>query len=370
MDPNCFGQPENELIGNFSNSSRNFKLTSEEISNFAGNQAAGGVMVKDMSSPGLLHSWSSSGVLDEVSPFLHQVSTDVSGYLNVPSMICGSNLSNWLNNLSNSNKLVHSSPKLGSNSVKGGVVEQKLNANISNCSYLLKRKKGSEESNNVLVYLLKYSHPGDVTQSYAIDFICTTLYDEVTRITSVIGSHSKVETIGSRARAKNGKDHNSLCDRGGQGESNQHNTNKVANEFVHLGNGSDPLAASLYAPRNDKLVPGDLSPAVPGIHPRLYQSPAWGQRTLGSEEKENVKSTMQQWYLEGVAGPLLSSGMCTKVFQFDASSSAPEAIVPVTNSRHISMELHRNRGILNRPLVSLSRPSHNISEEQIGTNGK
>ncbi|KAH0685076.1 hypothetical protein KY290_021649 [Solanum tuberosum] len=120
----------------------------------------------------------------------------------------------------------------------------------------------------------------------------------------------------------------------------------------------------------DLAVPRDLSPIVPGIHPRLYQSPAGGERTLGSEEKENVKSTMQQWYLEGVAGPLLSSGMCTKVFQFDASSSAPEAIVPVTNSRDISMELHRNRRILNRPLVSLSRSSHNISEEQIGTNGK
>ncbi|WMV26055.1 hypothetical protein MTR67_019440 [Solanum verrucosum] len=103
----------------------------------------------------------------------------------------------------------------------------------------------------------------------------------------------------------------------------------------------------------DLAVPRDLSLTVPGIHPRLYQSPAGGERTLGSEEKENVKSTMQQWYLEGVAGPLLSSGMCTKVFQFDASSSAPEATVPVTNSRDISMELHRNRRILNRPLVSL-----------------
>ena len=69
--------------------------------------------------------------------------------------------------------------------------------------------------------------------------------------------------------------------------------------------------------------------------------------------------------------------MCTEVFLFDASSSAPEAMVFVTNSRDMSMEerqndtrLHRNRRILNGPIVSLSRPSHNISEEQIGTNGK
>ncbi|XP_015169899.1 TGACG-sequence-specific DNA-binding protein TGA-1B-like [Solanum tuberosum] len=119
------------------------------MSNFVGNQAVGGVMVMEMSSLGLLHSWSSSGFLDEVPPSLHQVSTDVSRYLNVPSSNCGSNLTKGLNNLSDSNKLVHSSANLGSNSVKGGVVEHKLNANISNCSYLLKRKKGSEDSNNV-----------------------------------------------------------------------------------------------------------------------------------------------------------------------------------------------------------------------------
>ncbi|KAG5611452.1 hypothetical protein H5410_022733 [Solanum commersonii] len=185
------------------------------------------------------------------------------------------------------------------------------------------------------------------------------------------------------------------------GESNQKNTNKAADEFAHVGNGSDPLAASLYVPRNDKLVniygnliiqsvlasekamafhgsadkknreaglsvPGDLAPAIPGIHPRLYRSPTMGQSILGSEEKENVKSTMQEWYLEGLAGPLLSSGMCTEVFQFDTSSSA----------RNISMEerqngthLHRNRRILNGPLVSLSRPSHS-SGEQTRTDGK
>ncbi|XP_025886287.2 bZIP transcription factor 17-like [Solanum lycopersicum] len=69
--------------------------------------------------------------------------------------------------------------------------------------------------------------------------------------------------------------------------------------------------------------------------------------------------------------------MCTEVFQFDASSSAREAVVPVTNVRDTSMEqrhndtcLHRNRRILNGPPVSLSRPSHNISKEQTGTNGK
>ncbi|KAH0758148.1 hypothetical protein KY290_021641 [Solanum tuberosum] len=75
------------------------------MSNFVDNQAVGGVMVMDMSSLGLLHSWSNSGFLDEVPPSLHQVSTDVSGYLNVPSPNCGSNLTKRMNNLSDSNKL-------------------------------------------------------------------------------------------------------------------------------------------------------------------------------------------------------------------------------------------------------------------------
>ncbi|KAH0693277.1 hypothetical protein KY285_020374 [Solanum tuberosum] len=90
MDPNFFSQPWNELIRNFGNSSRNFMLSSGEMSNFFGNQEAGVEMVKDMSSSGLLHSWSSSRVLDEVSVLLHKVSTDVFGYLNIPSPNCGS----------------------------------------------------------------------------------------------------------------------------------------------------------------------------------------------------------------------------------------------------------------------------------------
>ncbi|KAH0683065.1 hypothetical protein KY290_021644 [Solanum tuberosum] len=90
------------------------------------------------------------------------------------------------------------------------------------------------------------------------------------------------------------------------------NNNKAADKFVHVGNGTDSLAASLYVPSNDKLVdihgnsiiqsvfasekamashgsadaknseaglavPGDLAPDNPGIHPFLYRSPAAGQ---------------------------------------------------------------------------------------------
>ncbi|WMV26053.1 hypothetical protein MTR67_019438 [Solanum verrucosum] len=108
MDPNSFGQPGSHL-------SQPREIVSGKL------QAVGGLMVMDMSSPGLLHSWSSSRFLDEVSPFLHQVSTDVSRYLNVPSLNCGSNLTKGLNNLSDSNKLVHSSPYLGILTIDGPV---------------------------------------------------------------------------------------------------------------------------------------------------------------------------------------------------------------------------------------------------------
>lgn len=43
----CLCSPGNELVGNFSDSVRNVKLTLKEMSNFAGNQAVGGLMVME-----------------------------------------------------------------------------------------------------------------------------------------------------------------------------------------------------------------------------------------------------------------------------------------------------------------------------------
>ncbi|KAH6832584.1 hypothetical protein C2S53_008883 [Perilla frutescens var. hirtella] len=150
-------------------------------------------------------------------------------------------------------------------------------------------------------------------------------------------------------------------------------------ESFRLANGSEPLAASLYVPRNDKLVkidgnliihsvlasekamasnrngggetglavPGDLAPAIPGQdvgrngarHPLL--------RALGAVDKDSMKSTatdgrLQQWFREGLAGPMLSAGMCTEVFQFDTSAAASGAIVPASTSRNISEVQNKN----------------------------
>lgn len=128
------------------------------------------------------------------------------------------------------------------------------------------------------------------------------------------------------------KDHN-----GGEEASIKHG------EIVCSGNGSEPLAASLYVPRNDKLVkidgnliihsvlasekamashggaetksseetslaiPGDLTPAK--RHPHMYQGPAERPRALGSGtiDRDNKRLTgadgmLQQWFQEGLAG--------------------------------------------------------------------
>ncbi|PHU26616.1 bZIP transcription factor 17 [Capsicum chinense] len=208
----------------------------------------------------------------------------------------------------------------------------------------------------------------------------------------------------------NGRDYGDNCSRQGQRVNVQPNCNRGANEFVRSGNGSEPLMASLYVPRNDKLVKidgnliihsvlasekamashtngdrkinvetgltvsRDLPPAIPGRHPHNYRSPADGKRALGSGDKEKAKSTMQEWFLEGVAGPMLSSGLCTEVFQFDVSSS-PGAIVPAATVRNVSTEEGQNatrtKGRNRRILNGLSVPvSHNISEEHEGRTGK
>ncbi|KAA8517357.1 hypothetical protein F0562_017637 [Nyssa sinensis] len=198
-----------------------------------------------------------------------------------------------------------------------------------------------------------------------------------------------------------------------------------SNEFVHSGNTSEPLVASLYVPRNDKLVkidgnliihsvlasekamasreaPGmksdretglavarNLAPAIPvsernnGRHPLMYRSPTERQRALasGAAEKDNLYSKMadgklQQWFREGLAGPMLHSGMCTEVFHFDVSpASAPGGIIPATSvqknisteHRQNSTELSkgRNRRILRGLPIPLPGSFHNITEEHM-----
>ncbi|KAJ4971265.1 hypothetical protein NE237_004364 [Protea cynaroides] len=209
-------------------------------------------------------------------------------------------------------------------------------------------------------------------------------------------------------------------------------------EHLPLGNASEPLVASLYVPRNDKLVKIDgnliihsvlasekamkLSyaasemesdkatassarearetglaiagklPSVFGVaqggrnaerHPHMYRNLNDRRRALasgsGDTYKDNSKlsnadGSLQQWFREGLAGPILSSGLCTEVFQFNVSPTSVNAvaIVPATSVANVTTEnpsrsgKRKNRRILDRAPIPLARSLQNKTEEHVG----
>ncbi|XP_030519104.1 bZIP transcription factor 17 [Rhodamnia argentea] len=193
-------------------------------------------------------------------------------------------------------------------------------------------------------------------------------------------------------------------------------------------NTSEPLVASLYVPRNDKLVKIDGNliihsimasekamashasgetkndgitdpttrqnlasalalPEVARANSHVYGKPTERQRALasgnGNPLKEHMKSTtadgkLQQWFREGLAGPMLSSGLCTEVFHFDVSS-AKGAIIPASPVGNVTNENHRNathagkgrnRRFLHNLPNRLAGSNFNVSEEQARRNTK
>ncbi|XP_022899651.1 bZIP transcription factor 17-like [Olea europaea var. sylvestris] len=196
-----------------------------------------------------------------------------------------------------------------------------------------------------------------------------------------------------------------------------------ADEFARVGNGNDLLVASLYVPRNDKLVkidgnliihsvlasekamashkddraktggetglavPRDLAPAipVPGVgrnggrlpHLRALDSSS-ADRDLKSKAADG---RVQQWFREGLAGPMLSSGMCTEVFQFEVSSASASGALVRATMGNITAEAKktqnstyhrkgRNRRILRGFPIPLPGTSHNISKEHAERNSQ
>ncbi|KAL9232624.1 hypothetical protein vseg_007713 [Gypsophila vaccaria] len=150
------------------------------------------------------------------------------------------------------------------------------------------------------------------------------------------------------------------------------------------GNASEPLVASLYVPRNDKMVKIDgnliihsilasekalASKTVEGLktseetglvvhgshppyptpgpgsndwrHPHLDRNHNGRPKALGSGSTDftpiGTDGRLQQWFREGLAGPMLSSGMCTEVFQFEVSPT-PISVVPATSMVNITSE--------------------------------
>ncbi|CAL9186004.1 unnamed protein product [Musa hybrid cultivar] len=148
-------------------------------------------------------------------------------------------------------------------------------------------------------------------------------------------------------------------------------------EAVFTQNSSESLPALLYVPRNGKHVKIDgnliihsvlasekavqqtessqsldketglaiagnvmsalaISKAGKGLD--LQHSKSYGDASDSDDTYvNNLKLTSsdgphQQWFHEGMAGPILSSGMCTEVFQFDVSSSSSSSSIFPTSS--------------------------------------
>ncbi|KAH7557122.1 hypothetical protein JRO89_XS11G0051300 [Xanthoceras sorbifolium] len=170
------------------------------------------------------------------------------------------------------------------------------------------------------------------------------------------------------------------CERGIGNKEKGSQSSPGADEFVRLGNASEPLVASLYVPRNDKLVkidgnliihsvlasektiashevpqmndnnnretglaiPKDFTPALAipdvransGRHSHLYRKPTERQKALSSGSadalKDHMKSTaadgkLQQWFREGLAARfsgsrLLALSQCFGATRLLASS--------------------------------------------------
>ncbi|KAJ6700172.1 BASIC-LEUCINE ZIPPER TRANSCRIPTION FACTOR F-RELATED [Salix purpurea] len=221
-----------------------------------------------------------------------------------------------------------------------------------------------------------------------LGFVSERFYDQHKGRVLIVDGH----TNGSGEKVGVGYSNNRRhCERGHNGCPEHDSANKGASEhlsgsdeFGQLGNVSEHLAASLYVPRNDRLVKidGNLiihsvlaseramvsheSPKVKftketalailgvgnnrGRHSHVYRTHTERQKALDSgsadTSKDNLKSStakgkLQQWFREGLAGPLLSHGMCTEVFQFDVSP-ASGAIAPTLSVANITAEHQHN----------------------------
>ncbi|XP_020086811.1 bZIP transcription factor 39-like [Ananas comosus] len=225
------------------------------------------------------------------------------------------------------------------------------------------------------------------------------------------GSHGRVLSVSSRGGSSNSTDQIELC--GGKFNFGESGTDGITGKKCQPGiskNSSESLPALLYVPRNGKHVKingnliihsvlaseramahresrdqvrqstskenNDTSLALAsyvasslavsesgkemGKHFNSYRGSVEHLRALASDSGDahgkNMKSSLPdgslpQWFSEGMAGPILSSGMCTEVFQFEVSpaSAQPSGIVPATSIANASSilnsteNLHRSR---------------------------
>lgn len=113
-----------------------------------------------------------------------------------------------------------------------------------------------------------------------------------------------------------------------------------------------------------------------------YSSSGEHQRAIGSNSKDHygeslkrapAEGPLQQWFREGLAGPILNSGMCTEVFQFEVSPSSVDrsGIVPATSVANattgkLPTGKKRNRRTMHPYPIPLSGSTVNNTESSFG----
>ncbi|GMH20708.1 hypothetical protein Nepgr_022549 [Nepenthes gracilis] len=141
--------------------------------------------------------------------------------------------------------------------------------------------------------------------------------------------------------------------------------------FAPVDNASEPLIACLYQGMTSLTLDGNLI-----IHSVLATKKARAssaaevkrtdasrqQRALSSDPADDFKPStssksdgkLQEWFREGLAGPMLSSSKCTEVFQFEVSSTPGSIVLAATaandtvpkDQKPPQLKTARNRRIL------------------------
>ncbi|KAL5994730.1 hypothetical protein ACLOJK_024783 [Asimina triloba] len=146
-------------------------------------------------------------------------------------------------------------------------------------------------------------------------------------IHSVLASERAMASSNAESRIKNDK-HTTSCGKGaGDTGLNKHTTSSSKEA------GETGLAITRHAH-------SALAISRPGRdvdrHSGMYRSTTERPKALSSSsgdsygDKTAAEGALQQWFREGLAGPILSSGVCTEVFQFEISPASANrgAIIP------------------------------------------
>ncbi|XP_078444925.1 bZIP transcription factor 17-like [Wolffia australiana] len=149
------------------------------------------------------------------------------------------------------------------------------------------------------------------------------------------------------------------------------------------GNASEPLFASLYVPRNDKLVKIDGNLIIQSVMANERATEESGSASKGGNKEHGpsdqdrkeatslaIAGTLglplpvsesrrerKEWFQEGLEGPIWNSGICTEVFSFEVAA----AVVPAANSTGSSSRSKNRRALDVQPLpipLPASAPSN------------